>query len=1206
MKDRIETFTSRIFINDQQAKNRIKELTQYMENLRKEKEKAASAGDWESFNRLKKELDKTNKELRSMQSSAQKVDNVLRTLDQRSVKEIKQTIASINREMNSGAIERGSDQWRFLNEQLVRCKQELKAIAEESKIASDITESSESRLMGFLGKFNQIGFAITNLFGMGTGFTGLIAKVRDLTAESVNLAQSAEGVEAAFERINKPGLLDELKKATHGTVSELELMKQAVKFKDFNLPVEQLGLYLSFAQQKAKDTGESIDYLVNSIVTGLGRQSPMILDNLGLSAKQISEEAKKSGDFFGAVAKIVKERMGEAGEYMETSMDRAAKATADLQNAQRELGAVLLPLKENADTLFKELQTGLLHTIKFLVQHREAVMTLVGGYVGLKAVVALYVAITEKQLLLELANAAAKVKTAVATKASAAATAIATVAQKAWTTAVLLANAAATLFTRGLGAMRVQMALARMEGMALTASGFGALAAVITVVGVAAVGLYNILKKQNTALQEMSRHQRLVNQAEKEARMDASRQTAELNRLYEASQDTNRSMEERLSCVNKLKQQYPGYFGQLSNEAILAGQAAAQYRQLTEDIIKASKARAYQEKIEKLSQENIEHEEAVQENKNWNTANTDKVAHAKMNEEKLQRTISPVVPGSTNLFGSDDNRRNLNSADTKILEEYEQRQKVTQDHLKKIEENNQTIQKMADEVIKNQPALDRINGTTPAATTPTGGGGGSDTTDEYTTKADQMKVALDRQLLELKRNYQEKMITEEQYHDESYKAEMAYLVKLQTLQQQYKQPTTDTENKVLDNLLAEENYQRTQKQKEMNDELKMLDLKYKQQQTDTNKQYADGEIRNEEAYNQQRKQAEIDYQEQKLAIIKKYGGDTTDIENQISQRQVNDLKEDKAQMLKAFEERLQDADNDTSRFAILEQMRQQDLISEEQYQQRRVEITEDAEQRRMEIIDMAAQAIGSTLSSVSQLFNSLQQSEINKVQKRYDKQIEAARKAGKNTTKLEKQKEKEMAKIRKKYADAEFQVKVLEIMANTAVGITKTWATVGFPLAIPLTALMAAQGIMQIAVAKQAQQQASQVGYYGGGFTGGKRYRKEAGVVHEGEFVANHQAVNNPAVRPMLDFIDKAQRNNTVGSLTADDISRQLGQGGSAVVAPIVNVQTDNEELRGELQRSREVNEHLLTVIEEKGIKVDFPLDTFDREYRHFQKISRR
>ena len=113
-------------------------------------------------------------------------------------------------------------------------------------------------------------------------------------------------------------------------------------------------------------------------------------------------------------------------------------------------------------------------------------------------------------------------------------------------------------------------------------------------------------------------------------------------------------------------------------------------------------------------------------------------------------------------------------------------------------------------------------------------------------------------------------------------------------------------------------------------------------------------------------------------------------------------------------------------------------------------------------------------------------------------------------------------------------------------------------------------------------------------------------MVHEGEFVANHQAVNNPNVRPMLDFIDKAQRNNTVGSLTASDISRQLGQGGTAVVTPVVNVNSDNEELRGSLDRSSEVNEELLTIIREKGIQVVFPLDRFDKEYKYFTKLNER
>ena len=171
-------------------------------------------------------------------------------------------------------------------------------------------------------------------------------------------------------------------------------------------------------------------------------------------------------------------------------------------------------------------------------------------------------------------------------------------------------------------------------------------------------------------------------------------------------------------------------------------------------------------------------------------------------------------------------------------------------------------------------------------------------------------------------------------------------------------------------------------------------------------------------------------------------------------------------------------------------------------------------------------------------------------------------------------------------------------------------SVVGIPIVGPALAVVAAAaavaaGMIQIASIKK-QAQAQQEGFFSGGFTGGKSYKKEAGVVHEGEWVANHKTVNNPAVRPVLDFLDMAQKNNRVGSLTADDISRQLGQGGSAVVAPVVNVNNDNEELRESLNRSSDVNEELLTIIKNRGIHIDFPLEPFDREYEHFKDLDKR
>lgn len=65
-------------------------------------------------------------------------------------------------------------------------------------------------------------------------------------------------------------------------------------------------------------------------------------------------------------------------------------------------------------------------------------------------------------------------------------------------------------------------------------------------------------------------------------------------------------------------------------------------------------------------------------------------------------------------------------------------------------------------------------------------------------------------------------------------------------------------------------------------------------------------------------------------------------------------------------------------------------------------------------------------------------------------------------------------------------------------------------------------------------------GFEEGGYTGSGRHDEPKGIVHAGEFVANRYAVSNPSVRPVLDLIDRAQKNNTIGSLTAKDVSAVL------------------------------------------------------------------
>ena len=200
-----------------------------------------------------------------------------------------------------------------------------------------------------------------NLMTKAAGFAmSAVNEMGQLVKQSIEVAKSAEGIRIAYDRLNKPGLMQQLKDETHGVVSELELMKAAVKFNDFKLPVEQLGTMLAFAQQKAKDTGQSVDYMVDSIVTGLGRKSLMILDNLGISASEVKEKMKETGDMTTAVGAIIREQMAKAGDYVETAADRASKANADLENAMLRLGDTFRPLSDSASNMWTNIKVGAL------------------------------------------------------------------------------------------------------------------------------------------------------------------------------------------------------------------------------------------------------------------------------------------------------------------------------------------------------------------------------------------------------------------------------------------------------------------------------------------------------------------------------------------------------------------------------------------------------------------------------------------------------------------------------------------------------------------------------------------------------------------------------------------------------------------------------------------------------------------------------
>ena len=220
-------------------------------------------------------------------------------------------------------------------------KDELADITQELNNLGDAAEEVGTETSGSLS--DMISVFGGNMMTKGAelaanAIRALGDEIVSTSKQAMEMSVQSEGIRMAFERLNRPGLLDNLREATHGTVSDLQLMQAAVRFDDFNLPLEELGTMLAFAQQKAKDTGQSVDYLVDSIVNGLGRQSTQILDNLGLSQAEVKERTKETGDMTVAVGEMIREQMQSAGDYVETAADRAMSANAEYENSLVELG----------------------------------------------------------------------------------------------------------------------------------------------------------------------------------------------------------------------------------------------------------------------------------------------------------------------------------------------------------------------------------------------------------------------------------------------------------------------------------------------------------------------------------------------------------------------------------------------------------------------------------------------------------------------------------------------------------------------------------------------------------------------------------------------------------------------------------------------------------------------------------------------------
>lgn len=295
----------------------------------------------------------------------------------------------------------------------------------------------------------------------------------------------------------------------------------------------------------------------------------------------------------------------------------------------------------------------------------------------------------------------------------------------------------------------------------------------------------------------------------------------------------------------------------------------------------------------------------------------------------------------------------------------------------------------------------------------------------------------------------------------------------------------------------------------------------------------------------------------------------------------------------------------------LQKLREEDKISEQAYQDAKKQMNQETYKNIAAIAGAAFSSISSMMGAASAYSQACSDLEIAKIQANYDKQISAAGKNSAKKKRLEAKRDKEISAAKTKANKKAMKIEIAQAIASTAMAAINAYSSaaaikgVGWIMAPIAAGLATAAGMMQIATIKK-QHQAEAAGYYEGGFTGPGHYKKEAGVVHAGEFVANHNAVNNPQLLPALQLIDAAQRNNTVASLTAQDVSRAMGTGSAAVVAPVVNVNADNEQVGASLDNVSSTIERLNEQLN-LGIKSYVVItgpDGFDRKWSQYKKMK--
>ena len=1112
---------------------------------------AAGRKESETYRNLKKQYSETSREIRTLTDRIGEQTSKIDILDM-SMVQLKKQQKSLQKELDNTVQSLNPEAYGVLEQRLKDVSGRISELKQNAKSFGEL--ASDDTVNGVL---------LGNMLTKGAELFG--EKVREFTdsiAELVNggleMAEQADGVTRAFNNLNQEGLLDNLRKATKGTVNDVQLMTAAVQANDFRIPLEDLGKYLEFAQLKAQQTGQSVDYMTNSIVTGLGRKSPMILDNLGISAAEISEKTKETGDFMKAVAEIVDTQLAAAGETYISAADRAAQKTVELQNAQKALGDEILPLKEQWDDAYADMQLNTISLISWCVKHQGVVKTL-----GILLTAFTVVAIATSNAI----------KTnIVVTKGAAAA-------QQAWNVICATGTGLLKLLQAGFLLLtgRVTQAKAAWASMNVTmkASVFGLIAAGVALL---AMKLWDMKKATDAS----TLAQKALNNIRTEAQKQVVEEKLKLENLIKVAKDEKLSMDERYKAVDALNKIVPHYNATIDKTTKKFKASDKALKAYINNLVKLYEVQGAKKQIQSLAEKRAELEI--------------KLAGAKKNLAGAKSAQGQGVSYTTS-WGA------VGNTQSDAVGHFQSQVNSISNSIKQLDTQIHTITGAFGKGIMSQTVEESSEPEVPDSGIGGGGGGHTGTVNTTTTTQPNPDDIASKKFSE---NRQADIDAANQdYQQDVNNWEMA-LAQKKVSQEKYDLAMQALKTQHTANILAIETSYSEQsqnigikdgeKKKSLQDKqqanLRAAEQAHFEQQVAVEQAYQDalakvmeqGETQQELTLEQQRDQKlEVlkGYYQAALNLAKQNGEDTTQLEKAYKDVQTQIKKEYTTKQNELLDE--QDDKKKQARQALgfdqqseydrqllqLKQALDNQYITQQEYEEKVQQLKRDSFMKQAQYYT----------NLFSNAVTSLQNAEMANVDAKYDAEIKAAEGNTALQEKLEKKKANEKLKIQKKYADVNFAMQVAQIVSNTAVSIMKALADLG-PIAGPVAAaLMGVTGAAQLVVANAERQKVKRMtlnGSASGSSSVGSRVAsgRESGgridvereqdgkhfnaeyapgkrgyvdhptvIVGEGprgrskEWVASNAALENPTIAPLINLMDAAQR---AGQIRTFDMSKYL------------------------------------------------------------------